>query len=275
MQGEVDPRVRGGDDHEWSRRQFLGAVGTAVAGTALGAAALARAAGAQPQRQMPLAREGPDGTATPGDSAGAPPAPNAAAGAGGTPSPASNVAMDPSGYKPVGLPPKAGARPTVTAEQRAALEHRRKCPCPCKRAVYPGRTPDCTCGISPAMHADVQQLVAGGYSGDEILAAFTGTYGERVLMSPPRKGFNLAGYFAPFAVLGTGTVVVGSLMRRWSTRAQAAIAARAPVAQPAPVSTARADRGDPVSYTAADAATLDATPAELARLEAAVRGEPA
>lgn len=257
-----------------SRREFLGAVGTAVVGTTFGATVLARAASAQPQRQMPLARQGPDGTATPRDSAGAPPAPNGAAGAGGTPSPASNVAMDPSGYKPVGLPPKANGRSVLTADQRDALEHRIKCQCPCTLDVYTCRTTDFTCGISPAMHADVQQMVAGGYSGDEILAAFTHTYGDRVLMSPPKVGFNLAGYFAPIAVLGTGTVAVASLMRRWSTRAQAAIAARVPVAQPAPVSTARADRGDPVSYTASDAAALGATPDELARLEAAVRGEP-
>ncbi len=257
-------------DTRTNRREFLARSGVVALGVA---AVLARPARAQ-QRDLPTAQQAPDGAATPRDSAGAPPAPNAAAGAGGTPSSASNVAMDPSGYKPVGLPAKPNGRPLLTADQRDALEHRLKCQCPCTLDVYTCRTTDFSCGISPAMHADVQQLVAGGYSGDEILAAFTQTYGERALMSPTKQGFNLMGYFAPFAVLGTGTVVVASLMRRWSTRAQAAAAAlgRAPHAQPAPVSTARADRDDPVSYTAADAAALGATPEELARLEAAVRG---
>ncbi len=253
------------------RRDFLAAAGVA----ALGSTRIARAAGAQ-QRQIPVAQQAPDGGATPRDSAGAPPAPNAADGAAGTPSSASNVPMDPSAYKAVGRPPKPNATPLLTAEQRDALEHRIKCQCPCTLDVYTCRTTDFSCGVSPAMHGDVQQLVAGGYSGDEILAAFTQTYGDRVLMSPPKVGFNLAGYFAPMAVLGTGTVVVASLMRRWSTRAAAVAAANAgrASAQPAPLSHARADRGDPVSYSAADAAALGATPEELARLEAAVRGEP-
>ncbi len=252
----------------WSRRRFLVTLGAAVPAAALGA----RAALAQDTEQRVGAAPG----MTPRDSLGAPPAPNDAAGSAGTPSSASNVTMDPSAYKPVGRPPKAGAAPVLSAEQRDALEHRIKCQCPCTLDVYTCRTTDFSCGVSPAMHGDVQQLVAGGYSGDEILAAFTHTYGDRVLMSPPRVGFNLAGYFAPMAVLGTGTVVVASLMRRWSTRAQAVVAANAgrAGAQSAPLSSARADAGDPVSYSAADAATLGATPDELARLEAAVRGEP-
>ncbi|GJG85083.1 hypothetical protein tb265_02640 [Gemmatimonadetes bacterium T265] len=223
----------------------------------------------------PLAQP-PSGASTPADSLGAPPAPNDAAGSAGTPSSASNIPMDPSNYRPVGRPPRPDARPRLTADERDALEHRLKCQCPCTKDVYTCRTTDFSCGVSPAMHADVQQLVAGGYSGDEILAAFTQTYGDRVLMSPPKVGFNLAGYFAPAAVLGTGTVVLAGLMRRWSTRAQAVAAANAgrAAAQPAPLSSTRADAGDPVSYSATDAAALGATPEELARLEAAVRGEP-
>lgn len=251
----------------WSRRRFLVTLGAAVP-----AAFVARAAVAQDTEQ----RVGTAPGATPRDSLGAPPAPNDAAGSAGTPSSASNVAMDGSGYKAVGRPPKPGARPLLTEKQRDALEHGIKCQCPCTLDLYTCRTTDFSCPVSPSMHQDVQQLVAGGYSGDEILAAFTHTYGDRVLMSPPRVGFNLAGYFAPMAVLGTGTVVVASLMRRWSTRAQAVAAANAgrATAQPAPLSSARADVGDPVSYSAADAAALGATPDELARLEAAVRGEP-
>ena len=283
MHGTLDRRVRGGDDRiagtpahagpqPWSRRDFLFALGAAVP-----AALLGRMAAAQPEevRRAPGGQNG-TGTRTPSDSLLAPPAPNDAAGSAGTPSSASNVTMDPSAYKAVGRPPKPGAKPVITTEQRDALEHRIKCQCPCTLDVYTCRTTDFSCGVSPAMHGDVQQLVAGGYSGDEILAAFTQTYGDRVLMSPPKVGFNLAGYFAPMAVLGTGTVVVGGLMRRWSTRAQAVAAANAgrAGAQPAPLSHARADRGDPVSYSAADAVTLGATPEELARLEAAVRGEP-
>ena len=165
------------------------------------------------------------------------------------PSAASNVAMDPSGYRQVRLPPKPGAAPALTAEQRDALEHTLKCQCPCTLDVYTCRTTDFSCGISPAMHRDVMSLVAGGHTADEIVGAFTAAYGERVLMSPVKSGFNWAGYMAPFAALGTGAVVVAALIRKWGRRA----------AQAAP-SAPRVD-------------APDASPAELARLEAALRDD--
>jgi cytochrome c-type biogenesis protein CcmH len=107
------------------------------------------------------------------------------------------------------------------------------------------------CGFSPAMHQDVIALVNGGHSGDEILAAFERVYGEQVLMSPKKEGFNWAGYLAPFAALGTGAVVVAGMLRRWGRRADAAAAAAHAAATP----------------------VVGASADELARLDAAVRGE--
>jgi cytochrome c-type biogenesis protein CcmH len=185
-----------------------------------------------------------------------------AAGGEGPPSAASNVPMDPSAYKPVARPAKPGARPQLTAQQRDALEHTLKCQCPCTLDVFTCRTTDFSCGVSPAMHQDVMRLVDGGHSADDIIAAFTQAYGERVLMAPKKSGFNLAGYAMPFAALGGGAVLVGALMRRWSHRAAAVAAAtRAEHAQRA------AGNGH-----GAPGAADDATPDELAQLEAAVRG---
>lgn len=167
------------------------------------------------------------------------------------------------GYRPVRLPAKPGARPSMTAEERDALEHKISCPCPCTLDIFTCRT-SMPCGFSPAMHRDVMTLVEGGHSADEILAAFEGVYGEQVLMAPKKAGFNWAGYLMPFAALGTGAVVLGAMMRRWSHRAAAvAAAARAEHAGHA--------AGNGRSGGAYDA-QLDATPDELARLEAAVRG---
>jgi cytochrome c-type biogenesis protein CcmH len=163
---------------------------------------------------------------------------------------ASNMVMDQDATRQVRRPAKPGAKPVLTDEQRDALEHRIKCQCGCTLDVYTCRTTDFSCSVSPAMHRDVRALVAGGYSADEIIEAFTQTYGERVLMAPTREGFNWAGYLTPFAALGTGAIVLAGLIRRWGARAAAA-QATAPRA-PAPV---------------------DASSDELARLEAAVRNE--
>ena len=159
-------------------------------------------------------------------------------------------AMDQSASRPVRLPPKPGSRVVVSAAERDALEHRIRCQCGCTLDVYTCRTTDFSCQVSPSMHRDVMGLVAGGYTAQEILDAFVGVYGERVLMAPPAAGFNLLGWVAPFAVLGGGTVLVVSLLRRWRRQA--------PVAPLAGPQTSR---------------PTDATDDELARLEAAVRDD--
>jgi len=165
---------------------------------------------------------------------------------------ASNMVMDESVVRPVRLPAKPNARPVLTQQGRDDLEHRIKCQCGCTLDVFTCRTTDFSCSVSPAMHADVQRLVEGGYSADEIIAAFSDVYGERVLMAPKKEGFNWAGYVAPFVAVAGGGAVVAGLLHRWR--------ARTPASRPA-----FADR----------AAELDATPEELARLDAAVRGEEA
>ena len=159
-------------------------------------------------------------------------------------------AMDQSASRPVRLPPKPGARVVVSADERDAIEHRIRCQCGCTLDVYTCRTTDFSCQVSPSMHRDVMGLVSGGYSAQEIIDAFVGVYGERVLMAPSATGFNLLGWVAPFAVLGGGAILVAVLLRTW--RRPATANASPPSASPR---------------------SPDATDAELARLDAAVRDD--
>ena len=209
-----------------SRRRFLAALGAGWATSTVTAAATAIAQQEEPAQQ----------------------------------SAASNVAMDQGAAKTVRRPPKPGATPVVDDAARDALEHQVKCQCGCTLDVYTCRTTDFSCQVSPAMHRDVMSLVEGGYTADEIIAAFVDTYGQQVLMAPKREGFNLAGYAMPFAALGTGAVVVAALIRKWGRRAAAVQAAH-----DARIASGLAGNG------ASPAA--EASPDELARLEAAVRGE--
>ena len=159
-------------------------------------------------------------------------------------------AMDQSASRPVRLPPKPGARVVVSADERDALEHRIRCQCGCTLDVYTCRTTDFSCQVSPSMHRDVMALVSGGYSAQEIIDAFVGVYGERVLMAPSATGFNLLGWVAPFAALGGGAILVAVMLRTW----------RRPATPHA-------------SSSAASLRSPDATEAELARLDAAVRDD--
>lgn len=159
-------------------------------------------------------------------------------------------AMDQSASRPVRLAPKPGGRPMITAAERDELEHRIRCQCGCTLDVYTCRTTDFSCQVSPSMHRDVMSLVAGGYSAAEIIDAFVGVYGERVLMAPRAEGFNLLGWIAPFIALGGGAVIVAVLLRGWRKPKPAMAVSAVPPARP-----------------------VDATNEELARLAAAIRND--
>src|SRR5438270_2406930 len=119
-------------------------------------------------------------------------------------------AMDQSASRPVRLPPKPGSRVVVSAAERDALEHRIRCQCGCTLDVYTCRTTDFSCQVSPAMHANVLELVKGGHTAQEIIDGFVGMYGERVLMAPPKSGFDLLAWVTPgltVVVAGVGLVL--------------------------------------------------------------------
>jgi cytochrome c-type biogenesis protein CcmH len=155
--------------------------------------------------------------------------------------------MEQDAYRPVKLAPIAGAKPSMTDEKRDELEHQIKCQCGCVLDVYTCRTTDFSCSVSPAMHNDVMTLVQGGYSGTQILAAFQTVYGEQILMSPLKKGFNLVGYALPSVALVAGGVVVAGLIRKWGSRGRQTLAA--------------------------EGVPIDATDEEMAALNAAVRDD--
>jgi cytochrome c-type biogenesis protein CcmH len=163
---------------------------------------------------------------------------------------AGGVAMPESDYKPVQRPPKPNAVRQLDDKQVETMERTLACPCPCTLDIYTCRTTDFTCSISPAVHGDIMRLVDGGHTADEIMAALLDTYGDFILMSPRKQGFNLLAWIAPAAAVVGGAAGIGMLLRRWRRPAAAA----APGAE-------------------AVSATAGATPEELARLEAALRDD--
>jgi cytochrome c-type biogenesis protein CcmH len=201
---------------------------------ALGVVLLARTSGAQ--QTGDLQGQTPAGTSTNGLESG------------------SNLfPMDQGAAKSVRRPPKPGAQEKLTAAERDAVEHQIRCQCGCTLDVYTCRTTDFACEVSPAMHRDIMALVDGGYSAKEIIDAFKSTYGEQALMAPTREGFNLVGWAMPFTALAAGAAVVALLVRRWSRRVVS-------------VRTAEGGARPPAIH-------VNATADELARLDAAVRGD--
>jgi cytochrome c-type biogenesis protein CcmH/NrfF len=96
-----------------------------------------------------------------------------------------------------------------------SLEQKLKCVCGCNLDIYTCRTTDFTCQYSPALHKDVLDLRAAGKTPEEVVDAFVAKHGEQILMAPPPRGFNLAGYLVPsLAVALVGTAIGWVLLRR-------------------------------------------------------------
>ena len=124
-----------------------------------------------------------------------------------------------------------------------AIEKRIRCTCGCNLDVYTCRTTDFTCSTSPAMHRRVLALAAQGRTAEQIIDAFVKENGVAILMAPPRRGFNLAGYFVPsLAILAAG-VILTLVLRRWTRAAgpEPAVSPHADVA-PSPEELERLDR---------------------------------
>ena len=147
-------------------------------------------------------------------------------------------------------PSRAGRPlPPVTARDNdaaiQAIEKQLKCTCGCNQDVYTCRTTDFNCTTSPAMHQRVLQLADRGKTAQGIIDQFVRENGVQILMAPPKRGFNLAGYFLPSALILAAAAVLVLVLRRWARAAAATPATSAPAASPA---------------------ALDATAAELERL---------
>lgn len=72
--------------------------------------------------------------------------------------------------------------------------------------------------ISLTMRSEIQEMVEQGLSDQEILDSFTASYGDWILLEPPRRGLHLVVWLLPVVVAGVGAVMLIGFMRR-STRA--------------------------------------------------------
>ena len=120
--------------------------------------------------------------------------------------------------------PRDPTRPQDNDAGIQAIEKRLKCQCGCNLDVYTCRTTDFTCETSPAMHEQVVGLYDSGRTAQQIVDAFVEQHGIAILMAPPKRGFNLAGYFVPGAVILTAAVVLLVVLRRWTRGAPAPVA---------------------------------------------------
>jgi cytochrome c-type biogenesis protein CcmH len=134
------------------------------------------------------------------------------------------------------------AAPVWAAPTQQEVEESLTCQCGCGLTVH-----SCNhiqCGSGEPIKKEIAERLARGESKDQILAAFTQKFGEKVLSSPTFRGFNWFAWVTPFAAVLVAAMVLALGIRK---RAHATATVLAP---------GRPDRGPPAT---------DALRARLAR----------
>ena len=112
-------------------------------------------------------------------------------------------------------PPRSGAALERLTEEVSSLM---RCPVCQGLSVNDSPTP-----LAAAMKNEVRDLLAAGYSREQVLEYFEQSYGEFIRLAPHARGFNLTVWLAPLGLLLLGLALI--LRRRRQKAGQPATAA--------------------------------------------------
>ncbi len=110
---------------------------------------------------------------------------------------------------PAGPPLSGAALETLTEEVSSLM----RCPVCQGLSVADSPTP-----LAAAMKNEVRDLLAAGYSREQVMEYFEQSYGEFIRLAPHARGFNLTVWLAPLALLLVGAAMI---FRRRRAREQA------------------------------------------------------
>ncbi len=72
--------------------------------------------------------------------------------------------------------------------------------------------------MASQMRAIIRERLAAGESPADVQRFFVDRYGEWILLSPPRRGFNLLVWLLPLAAVAVGLAATVALVWRWTRR---------------------------------------------------------
>jgi cytochrome c-type biogenesis protein CcmH len=76
--------------------------------------------------------------------------------------------------------------------------------------------------MASQMRGIIRERLAAGENPAEVQRYFVERYGEWILLSPPRHGFNLLVWLLPLGAVLAGLAAAALLIRRWTRRARTA-----------------------------------------------------
>jgi cytochrome c-type biogenesis protein CcmH/NrfF len=130
----------------------------------------------------------------------------------------------------------AGCAPDEIPTTASAVEERLTCQCGCGLTVHTCNHMQCSFGVP--VKKDVADSLAAGQTGEQIISRYVAQYGEKILSSPTRHGFNLLAWYGPYAALLVSAAVLLLMLRRWQSAG--------------PKAMARDQRGAPLSQSERD-----------------------
>jgi len=101
------------------------------------------------------------------------------------------------------------------ADAHLRVEKAVRCNCGCLLDLHLCQT-QMQCETSQAWSQRIFRELDGGSGEETVLAGFTAKFGPTALMSPPRTGLNLLGYFLPWIAIVLTAGMLGSLLRKRS-----------------------------------------------------------
>ncbi len=90
------------------------------------------------------------------------------------------------------------------------------CQCGCTLVLNSCTHAECMVGVP--MNALIEQKLAQGQSEEQIIQSFVAQYGEVVLASPPKRGFNLTAWISPYGAIAAGGGLIYFLVKKWVKR---------------------------------------------------------
>lgn len=103
----------------------------------------------------------------------------------------------------------------VKAQTTAAGDIAKQLVCQCGCTSILSNCTHIECMSRNGMTALIEQKLAQGQSGEQIIQFFVDQYGEQVLSEPPKRGFNLVAWVLPFVAILVAGAVIYLALRKW------------------------------------------------------------
>ena len=107
------------------------------------------------------------------------------------------------------------AGPSTLAERTRAVASTLRCPVCQDLSVA-----DSPSVLAGAIREDIAGRLRAGQSPDQIRAHYVASYGDWILLSPPKAGIGLLAWLLPLGLLVAGAAVAGFAVRRWTSGAR-------------------------------------------------------